>query len=90
MLLEQGFISKRYEQKRAEDAARREADAAATYKSSTPSDGSQPGYMYVLVDSLTARNEATYPSYGACSAAKASKPTTNWQCIGRPKFTNEK
>ena len=87
--------TKKIEDEKLKAAAKLAEEEAAKLKasipsnSSTSSDGSQPGYMYVLVDSSTAKNEATYPSYGACSAAKASKPTTNWQCIGRPKFANE-
>ena len=76
----------------AEDAAIKEENRiyeANRYKLPA-SDGSQPGYMYGLVDTSNGRSEATYSSYGACSKAKFSKPTTNWECFGRPKFTNEK
>lgn len=76
------------ELKAAKKLAEEEAEKA---KRSTPSDGSIPGYKYVLTNTTTGRaDNVVYQSYGACSSAKAAKGTTDWNCFGRPPFANER
>lgn len=88
-----GWKNENEDKKSAEQKIKAEKELAERQaekdKASTPSDGSQPGYKYVLVNKSTARQEAVYSSYGACSSAKVAKGSKDWDCIGRPKFTNE-